>query len=175
MALLKEVNGKAPKWGDNCYLAENAALVGDITMGDDCSVWFGAVLRADVDAIRMGCHVNVQDCACIHQTRGGAVVIEDDVSIGHGAVVHACCLRKGALIGMNATVLDGAEVGEGAVVAAGAVVLAGTRVGPYEIWAGIPARLVKKADREQALTFSRHYMEIKEWYGTGGRNLPPCT
>lgn len=164
MAFIKEVNGKAPSWGNNCYLAENAVLSGDVTMGDDCSVWFGAVLRADVDAIRMGCRVNVQDCACIHQSQGSPVVIEDDVSIGHGAVVHACRLRRGALVGMNATVLDGAEVGEEAIIAAGAVVLAGTKVGPCEIWAGVPARRVKEADREQALTFAKHYMEIKEWY-----------
>lgn len=164
MAFIKEVNGKAPSWGHNCYLAENAVLAGDVTMGDDCSVWFGAVLRADVDAIRMGCRVNVQDCACIHQSQGSPVVIEDDVSIGHGAVVHACRLRRGALVGMNATVLDGAEVGEEAIIAAGAVVLAGTKVGPCEIWAGVPARRVKEADREQALTFAKHYMEIKEWY-----------
>lgn len=164
MAFIKEVKGKTPSWGNNCYLAENAVLAGDVTMGDDCSVWFGAVLRADVDAIRMGCRVNVQDCACIHQSQGGPVVIEDDVSIGHGAVVHACRLRRGALVGMNATVLDGAEVGEEAIIAAGAVVLAGTKVGPCEIWAGVPARRVKEADREQALTFAKHYMEIKEWY-----------
>ena len=164
MAFIKEVNGKAPSWGNNCYLAENAVLAGDVTMGDDCSVWFGTVLRADVDAIRMGCRVNVQDCACIHQSQGSPVVIEDDVSIGHGAVVHACRLRRGALVGMNATVLDGAEVGEEAIIAAGAVVLAGTKVGPCEIWAGVPARRVKEADREQALTFAKHYMEIKEWY-----------
>lgn len=164
MAFIKEVKGKTPSWGNNCYLAENAVLAGDVTMGDDCSVWFGAVLRADVDAIRMGCRVNVQDCACIHQSQGSPVVIEDDVSIGHGAVVHACRLRRGALVGMNATVLDGAEVGEEAIIAAGAVVLAGTKVGPCEIWAGVPARRVKEADREQALTFAKHYMEIKEWY-----------
>ena len=164
MAFIKEVNGKAPSWGNNCYLAENAVLAGDVTMGDDCSVWFGAVLRADVDAIRMGCRVNVQDCACIHQSQGSPVIIEDDVSIGHGAVVHACRLRRGALVGMNATVLDGAEVGEEAIIAAGAVVLAGTKVGPCEIWAGVPARRVKEVDREQALTFAKHYMEIKEWY-----------
>ena len=164
MAFIKEVNGKAPSWGNNCYLAENAVLAGDVTMGDDCSVWFGAVLRADVDAIRMGCRVNVQDCACIHQSQGSPVVIEDDVSIGHGAVVHACRLRRGALVGMNATVLDGAEVSEEAIIAAGAVVLAGTKVGPCEIWAGVPARRVKEVDREQALTFAKHYMEIKEWY-----------
>ncbi len=164
MALIKKVRDKEPKWGNNCYFSENATLAGDITMGDDCSIWFGAVLRADVDAIRMGNRVNVQDCACIHQTQGSPVIIEDDVSLGHGAVVHACTLRKGALIGMNAVVLDNVEIGEGAIVAAGAVVLAGTKVGPYEIWGGIPAKMLKQASPDQARSFAEHYMYIKEWY-----------
>ena len=164
MAFTREVNGKAPKWGERCYLADNATLAGDIEMGDDCSVWFSAVLRADVDAIRRGNRVNIQDCACLHQTGGSPVVLDDDVSIGHGAVVHACVIEKEALIGMNAVVLDGAVVGQGAVVAAGAVVLAGTKIPPYEIWGGIPARKVKDAAEGQALDFANHYMEIKEWY-----------
>ncbi|MCH3996021.1 MAG: gamma carbonic anhydrase family protein [Prevotella sp.] len=164
MALIKNVNGKSPRWGQNCYFSENASLVGDITMGDDCSVWFGAVLRADVDAIRIGNRVNIQDCACIHQTGGFPTVIEDDVSLGHGAIAHACTVHKGALLGMNAVVLDRADIGEGAIVAAGAVVLEGTKVGPYEIWAGVPARLVKKASPEQALAFSKNYLKIKEWF-----------
>lgn len=164
MALIKEVNGKSPRWGKRCYFSENATLAGDITMGDDCSVWFGAVLRADVDAIHMGNRVNIQDCACIHQTAGYPVIIGDDVSLGHGAVVHACTIRSGALIGMNAVVLDGAEIGEGAIVAAGAVVLSGTTVGSHEIWAGIPAKKVKSAAPGQAETFAEHYVRYKEWY-----------
>jgi len=130
MAYTREVNGKTPSWGKRCYLADNATLSGDIEMGDDCSVWFGAVLRADVDAIRIGNRVNIQDCACLHQTGGSPVVLHDDVSIGHGAVVHACIVEEEALIGMNAVVLDDAVVGKGAVVAAGAVVLAGTKITP---------------------------------------------
>ncbi len=164
MALIKTVKGKTPQWGDNCYLADNASLVGDIIMGDDCSIWFGAVLRADVDAIRIGHRVNVQDLACIHQAHGCPVVIEDDVSLGHGAIVHACTIRKGALIGMNAVVLDKADIGEGAVIAAGAVVLAGTKVGAYEIWGGTPARKLKDAPRDMAITFAEHYLEAKTWY-----------
>lgn len=165
MAIIKEVLGKAPRMGRGCYLAENATLVGDISMGDDCSVWFGAVLRADVDAIRMGNRVNIQDCACIHESAGKPTVLCDDVSLGHGAVVHACHIRKGALIGMNAVVLDDADIGEGAIVAAGAVVLAGTKVGSHEIWAGVPARKVKMATPGQAEQFAAHYVEYKEWYG----------
>ena len=162
--LTKQVNGKAPRWGNHCYFSENATIVGDVTMGDDCSVWFCAVLRADVDGIRIGNRVNIQDGACVHQSHGTPVVIEDDVSVGHNATVHGCILRRGCLIGMGATVLDAAEVGEGAVVAAGAVVLQGTKIGANELWAGVPAKLVKRTAPGQAEEFAQHYMEIKKWY-----------
>ena len=102
--IVKTVNGKTPRWGKNCFIADNAALSGDCLLGDDCSVWYSAVLRSDVDAIRCGNRVNIQDCACIHQTGGMPCILEDDVSVGHGAVVHGATVRKGALIGMNATV-----------------------------------------------------------------------
>ncbi len=164
MPFLHTVKGKTPRWGERCFLADNATLAGDIILGDDCSVWFGAVIRADVDAVVIGNRVNVQDCACIHQTAGAPVVLGDDVSVGHGAVVHACTVRQGALIGMNAVVLDGADIGDHAIVAAGAVVLAGTRVGPCEVWAGVPARRVKTTRPEQAAAYAEHYMYIKEWY-----------
>lgn len=164
MALIKDFRGKSPKWGKDCYFSENATIVGDVEMGDDCSVWFGAVIRADVDGVRMGSGVNVQDCACIHQAGGKPVILEDGVTLGHGAVVHACTVRRGALIGMNAVVLDGAEVGEGAIVAAGAVVTGGTVVGAHEIWAGIPARKVKDARPDQAEWFAQEYVRLKEEY-----------
>ena len=109
------VKGKSPVWGERCMIADNATLAGDITMGNDCSIWFGAVLRADVDKIVMGDRCNVQDLACIHQTAGGAAVLGNDVSLGHGAVVHAATIHDGALIGMNAVVLDHAEVGSSVV------------------------------------------------------------
>lgn len=164
MPLIENVNGKGPHWGDRCFIADNAALAGDIILGDDCSIWYGAVLRADVDVIRIGNRVNIQDCACLHQTAGSPVVLEDDVSVGHGAVVHAATVRQGALIGMNAVVLDGADIGEGAIVAAGAVILARTKVNAGELWAGVPAKRVKMEDPEMARDFARHYMEIKNWY-----------
>ena len=122
MAIIKTVEGKTPRWGKNCFIAENAVLTGDCILGDDCSIWYSAVLRSDVDAIRCGNRVNVQDCACIHQTGTMPCILEDDVSVGHGAIVHGATVRKGALIGMNATVLDKADIGEGAIIAAGAVV-----------------------------------------------------
>ena len=94
--IVKTVNGKTPRWGKNCFIADNAALSGDCLLGDDCSVWYSAVLRSDVDAIRCGNRVNIQDCACIHQTGGMPCILEDDVSVGHGAVVHHCCWSGGA-------------------------------------------------------------------------------
>lgn len=164
MALIKDVNGKHPVWGENCYFSENATIVGDIVMGDDCSIWFSAVLRADVAGIRMGNRVNIQDGACVHQSHDKPVIIEDDVSVGHLANVHGCTLRKGSLVGMGATVLDDAEVGEGAIIAANALVLQGTKVGANELWAGIPAKMVKLTREGQAETYAQHYMEIKKWY-----------
>ena len=165
MAIIKSIEGKTPRWGSNCFIAENATLCGDCTLGDDCSVWYSAVLRSDVDAIRCGNRVNIQDCACIHQTATMPCILEDDVSVGHGAVVHGAVVRKGALIGMNAVVLDGAEVGEGAVVAAGAVVLGNTKVGAHEIWAGVPAKKMNKAaDPGEAEWFADEYVKLKEFY-----------
>lgn len=164
MATIATVKGKTPAWGEHCFIADNATIAGDIVMGDDCSVWYGAVLRADVDNIRIGNRVNIQDNACIHQTSGYPVTLEDDVSVGHGAIVHAATVRKGALIGMNAVVLDGCDVGENAIIAAGAVLLAGTKVGANEMWAGVPAKFVKKEMPGKANTFAEHYMYIKEWY-----------
>ncbi len=158
------VKGKSPVWGERCMIADNATLAGDITMGDDCSVWFGAVLRADVDKIVMGYHCNVQDLACIHQTAGGPAILGNNVSLGHGAVVHAATIHDGALIGMNAVVLDHAEVGRGSIVAAGAVVVGGTKIPDGEIWGGIPARFIKKTAPGQAEEYAKNYLTIKEWY-----------
>ena len=136
MAIIKTVEGKTPRWGKNCFIAENAVLTGDCILGDDCSIWYSAVLRSDVDAIRCGNRVNVQDCACIHQTGTMPCILEDDVSVGHGAII-----------------------------AAGAVVTHGTKVPAHEIWAGIPARKVKACAPGQAEEFAKHYSGyIKDWY-----------
>ncbi|WP_028898129.1 gamma carbonic anhydrase family protein [Prevotella sp. HUN102] len=164
MALIKSVNGKEPKWGKGCYFSENVTLAGEITMGDDCSVWFGAVLRADVNAIRIGSEVNIQDLACIHQSRSNPVILEDGVTVGHSAVVHGATIRRGALVGMNSTVLDGAEVGENSVIAAGAVVLQGTKIPANEIWGGVPAKRLKAVESGVSRTFADHYLEYKKWY-----------
>lgn len=165
MALIKEVRGMRPQWGKDCFLAENATLIGDCRLGNDCSVWYCAVLRADINHIYIGHRTNVQDGACIHVARGsGSVDIGHDVSIGHNATVHACRIEDGALIGMGATVLDGSVVGQGAIVAAGALVLQGTKIGAHEIWGGVPARFIKHTTPGQAERYAEAYIRLKEDY-----------
>jgi carbonic anhydrase/acetyltransferase-like protein (isoleucine patch superfamily) len=130
-----------PTLGERVFLAETAAVIGDVVLADDVSIWYSAVVRGDCNAIRVGARSNVQDNATIHVMQGtGPATLEEEVTVGHAAIVHACTVRRGALIGMSATVLDGAEVGESALVAAGSVVLAGTKVPPRTLWAGNPAR-----------------------------------
>jgi len=144
MALIKPVKGISPKFGNNCYLAENATIVGDVIMGDDCSVWFNAVVRGDVHYIKMGNKVNVQDGACIHCTYQKAPTnIGNNVSIGHNAIVHGCTVHDNVLIGMGAIVMDHCVIGSNSIIAAGAVVLENTQVEPGSVYAGVPAKKVK--------------------------------
>lgn len=165
MALIKPINGLTPHWGKDCYFSENATIVGEVTIGDECSIWFNAVVRGDVAPITIGHRTNVQDGACIHVTNTtGPTVIGNDVTIGHNATVHACTINDGALIGMGATLLDGCEVGRGAVVAAGALVLQGTKIGDHELWGGVPAKFIKMAREGQAESFAQHYVEYSRWY-----------
>ena len=165
MALIKSVKGMTPKWGNDCYFSENATIVADVTMGNECSIWFNAVVRGDVAPITMGNGVNVQDGACLHVTREiGPLRIGNNVTIGHNATVHACTIRDGALIGMGATLLDFCDVGEGAIVAAGALVLQNTKIGPHEIWGGVPAKFIKMTKPNQAEDFAKHYIDYSKWY-----------
>lgn len=144
MALIKPVRDKSPSLGKNCFLAENATIVGDVIMGDDCSVWFNAVIRGDVNAIKMGNKVNVQDGACIHCTyEKAATTIGNNVSIGHNAIVHGCTIQDDVLIGMGAIVMDKCVIGSNSIIAAGAVVLENTIVEAGSIYAGVPAKKVK--------------------------------
>lgn len=165
MALIKTIKGLSPKWGNNCYFSENATIVGEVTMGDNCSVWFNAVVRGDVAPITMGNAVNVQDGACIHVTnKVGPTTIGNNVTIGHNATVHACTIHDGALVGMGSTLLDNCEVGEGAIVAAGALVLQHTKIGAHELWGGVPAKFIKMAKEGMAASFAAHYVEYAKWY-----------
>src|SRR6218665_2900621 len=149
MALIKPVKGIHPKFGDDCYLAQNATIVGDVVMGDECSIWFNAVVRGDVNSIRMGNKVNVQDGACIHCTyEKTKTVIGNNVSIGHNALVHGCTVEDNVLIGMGSIVMDGVKIGSNSIVAAGAVVLENTIIEAGTIYAGVPAKKVKNISQE---------------------------
>lgn len=169
MALIKPVNGTHPSFGENCYLAENATVVGDVVMGDDCSVWFNAVIRGDVHSIRIGNKVNIQDGAIVHCTyKKASTAIGDNVSVGHNAIVHGCTVHDNVLIGMGAIVMDHAVVHSNSIIAAGAVVLENTVVEPNSIYAGIPARKVKSIDAEQTQRLiegiANNYLMYSTWF-----------
>ncbi|HOV71221.1 MAG TPA: gamma carbonic anhydrase family protein [Dysgonamonadaceae bacterium] len=169
MALIKSVRGFTPKIGENTFLADNATVIGDVIIGNHCSVWFNAVLRGDVNSIRIGNRVNIQDGTVIHTLYEKSVTeIGNDVSIGHNVVIHGAKIEDGALIGMGAIVLDHAVIGEGSIIAAGAVVLSNTIVEPGSIYAGVPAKFVKKVDAEQSKEMNqkiaRNYLMYSEWY-----------
>ncbi|MDE5661268.1 MAG: gamma carbonic anhydrase family protein, partial [Muribaculaceae bacterium] len=148
---------------------ENATLIGDVTMGEGCSVWFNTVLRGDVNTITIGDRVNIQDGSVLHTLyQKSTIEIGNDVSIGHNVTIHGAKIRDFALIGMGSVVMDDAEVGEGAIVAAGAVVLSRTKIGPNELWGGAPAKFIKPVDPEQAREINqkiaRNYLMYSKWY-----------
>ncbi len=149
MALIKEVRGFYPLWGEDCWLADNATIVGDVIIGDQCSVWFQAVIRGDVNAIRIGNRVNIQDGAVLHCTyEKTQTIIGDDVTIGHNAIVHGCKIENKVLIGMGAIVMDDAVVATQCLIAAGAVVLEGTICEAGFLYAGVPARKIKPVSND---------------------------
>ncbi|HLP52505.1 MAG TPA: gamma carbonic anhydrase family protein [Chitinophagales bacterium] len=169
MGLILPVNGIAPKFGENNYIAENATVVGDVVTGADCSIWFQAVVRGDVHYIRMGNKVNVQDGAILHCTYQKAPLnIGNNVSIGHRAIVHGCTVHDNVLIGMGAIVMDHAVIGENSIIAAGAIVLENTIVEPGSIYAGIPAKKVKEVDKENFRNLieriSNNYVMYSGWF-----------
>jgi carbonic anhydrase/acetyltransferase-like protein (isoleucine patch superfamily) len=169
MALIKSVRGFIPQMGENVFLADNATIVGDVVIGNDCSIWFNTVLRGDVNSIRIGNRVNIQDGTVIHTLYEKSVAeIGNDVSVGHNVTIHGAKIEDGALIGMNAVVLDHAVIGEGALVAAGSVVLSGTIVEPGSIYGGAPAKFIKKIDPEQSKEINqkiaKNYLMYSRWY-----------
>lgn len=169
MALIIPLRGFTPKIGKDCFLAENATLIGDLVIGDECSVWFNTVLRGDVNSIRIGNRVNIQDGSVLHTLyQKSTIEIGDDVSIGHNVTIHGAKIHDLALIGMGAVVMDDAVVGEGAVVAAGAVVLSRTKIGPGELWGGAPAHFIKMVDPETSRELNRkiahNYLMYSKWY-----------
>lgn len=160
--------GKSPKIDPSCWIAPNATIAGEVTLGSESSCWFQSVIRGDVASISIGSRVNIQDGAIIHGTfEKSCTVIEDDVSIGHGAIVHGAHIKKGALVGMGAIVMDGAVIGEHAVIAAGAVVRANTIVAPATLWTGVPAKLhgpVKDELRTELEATALRYIEYANWF-----------
>lgn len=168
MALLLPVKGKLPEFGSDCFLAENATIAGDVVMGNECSVWFSAVVRGDVNSIKIGNRTNIQDGAVIHCTyEKAATTIGNNVSIGHRAIVHGCTVEDGALIGMGAIVMDNAVVEENCIIAAGAVVLENTICESGHIYAGIPAKKVKQLSQQQIDGLKKtagNYIMYSSWF-----------
>ena len=169
MALIKTLLGKTPVFGNNCYLAENSTIVGDVIMGDECSIWFNAVVRGDVHFIKMGNKVNVQDGAVIHATfKKSPTIIGNNVSIAHNAMVHGCTIKDNVLIGMGAIVMDNVEIESNTIIAAGAVVLQGTKVEGGCIYAGVPAKKIKEISPEllegEINRIAESYVMYSGWY-----------
>lgn len=169
MALIKKIKGKSPQFGEGVWLADNATVVGDVIAGTNCTIWFNAVVRGDVNSITIGNKVNIQDNAVIHCTyEKAATVIGNNVSIGHNANVHGCTVKDNVLIGMGSIVMDHCVIGEGSVIAAGAVVLENTIVEPNSIYAGVPAKKVKELDAEKSQFLiertANNYVKYASWY-----------
>ena len=169
MALIIPLRGFTPQTGRDTFLAPNATIIGDVVMGEECSVWFNTVIRGDVNSIRIGNRVNIQDGSVLHTLyKKSTIEIGDDVSIGHNVTIHGAHIRPLALIGMGAVVMDDAVVGEGAIVAAGSVVFSRTVIGPNELWGGAPAKFIKMVDSAQSeeinRKIARNYLAYSRWY-----------
>jgi carbonic anhydrase/acetyltransferase-like protein (isoleucine patch superfamily) len=169
MPVILPVNGISPQFGKNCFIAPNATIVGDVITGDDCSIWFNAVVRGDVNIIRMGNKVNIQDGAILHCTyQKTEVHLGNNVSIGHNAIVHGCTVHDNVLIGMGAIVMDNCEIGSNTIIAAGAVVTEGTKVPSGCIFAGVPAKKVKDISEEliggEIDRIANNYLMYSSWF-----------
>lgn len=169
MALVKSVREFTPKIGEDCYLAENATIIGDVIVGDNCSIWFNAVLRGDVNSIRIGNNVNIQDGAVLHTLYERSVVeIGDNVTVAHNAVIHGAKIQNNVLIGIGAIILDHAVIEENSIIAAGAVVLSNTVVKSGSIYAGNPAKKIKDISKEQSqgmiMRIAKNYNMYSGWY-----------
>ncbi|HLO55872.1 MAG TPA: gamma carbonic anhydrase family protein [Saprospiraceae bacterium] len=167
--IIKAVNGKSPAFGNDCYIAENATIVGEVSMGDHCSVWFNAVIRGDVNYIKMGHKVNIQDGAVIHCTyQKYPTIIGNNVSVGHNAIVHGCTIHDNVLVGMGAIIMDNCVVESNSIIAAGAVVTQNTHVEAGTIYAGVPAKKVKDISQElisgEIDRIANNYVMYSGWF-----------
>jgi len=171
MALIKSVRGFTPKLGKNCYLAENATIIGDVTCGNNCSFWFNTVIRGDVNSIKIGNKVNIQDGSVLHTLyQKSTIEIGNNVSVGHNVTIHGAKIESNVLIGMGATILDHAIIGENSIIAAGSLVLSGTNVEPNSIYAGVPAKKIKNIEPEQSQEMiqkiENNYIMYAGWFNT---------
>jgi carbonic anhydrase/acetyltransferase-like protein (isoleucine patch superfamily) len=169
--MIREYDGKRPQLGRGVFLAETCAVIGDVVIGDESSVWYGTVVRGDVMPIRIGARTSLQDNTVIHVTSGfSGTTIGDDCTVGHNAIIHACTVESFCLIGMGAILLDGARIGTGSLVGAGALVTPGTDIPPHSLVVGAPARVKRSVDakeREQIEYGARHYVELTRRYLAG--------
>jgi len=169
MAVIRSVRGFTPEFGEDCFIAETATIIGDVVLGDKCSVWYSAVLRGDVNSIRVGNVVNIQDGAVLHTLyQKSTIEIGDNVTIAHNAVVHGAKINNNVLIGIGAVILDHVEIGENSIVAAGAIVLSGTKIEPNSIYAGNPAKRIKEVNKNQSKVMiegiASNYKMYSDWY-----------
>lgn len=169
MTLIKTIRGFTPIIGKNCYLSENTTIVGDVVIGDNCSIWFHTIIRGDVNSIRIGNKVNIQDGAVLHCSfEKSKITIGDNVSIGHNVIIHGATLKNNVLIGMGAIIMDNAIINENSIIAAGSVVLENTLVEPCSIYAGIPAKFIKKINHDQTeeiiSKIADNYIHYSDWY-----------
>ena len=167
--LIKTVRGFTPSYGERCFIAENATLIGDLVMGDECSVWYQAVIRGDVNSIRIGNQVNIQDGVVIHATyKTASTLIGNKVSIGHNAIVHGCTIENNVLVGMGSIIMDHCVVGSNSIIAAGAVVTQNTIIPPGSIYAGIPAKKIKDIDlnlqENEIERIAQNYLKYASWF-----------
>ncbi|HOV54693.1 MAG TPA: gamma carbonic anhydrase family protein [Bacteroidales bacterium] len=169
MPLIKSVKGVSPQWGKDCWIADNATIVGDVIIGDQCTIWFNAVVRGDVHYIHIGNKVNIQDQVVIHCTyQTSPVEIGNNVSIGHSAIIHGCKIGNNVLIGMGAIIMDDVIIEDNCIIAAGAIVTKNTFIPSYSIFAGIPAKKIKNLSVEQlqkeVMDIAEHYPMYASWY-----------
>ena len=169
MALIKTVRGFKPQFGKNCFLADNSTIVGDVIVGNDCSFWFNSVIRGDVNSIRIGNKVNIQDGTVLHCLfEKSTIHIGNNVSIGHNVIIHGATIQDNVLIGMGAIIMDDTDIGENSIIAAGAIVLNGTKVEPGSIYGGVPAKRIKSVNQEQTKEMiekiANNYLMYAKWY-----------
>lgn len=167
--LVKSILGKKPIWGKNCFFADNATVIGDVVIGDFCSIWFNSVIRGDVNKIRIGDNVNVQDGSIIHATyKKSSTSIGNYVSLGHNAIIHGCRIDDFVLIGMGSIVMDNAIINSNSIIAAGSVILENTIVEPNSIYGGVPAKKIKKIEqsksKKEIQRIAKNYLNYSSWY-----------